>query len=123
MLAYSVAAIGVAISLLGAAVLVAPAAMREVVRSLQTPRTVYAAVGVRILAGAFLIFASEACAWPMAVGTVGVIIVVAGFAGLFIGPARLQALMAWFYRLSDGAWRSWSLIAIAFGAFIVYAAV
>lgn len=123
MLAYSVAAIGASISLIGVVVLVAPAAVRAVMRSLHTPRNLYAAVGVRILAGAFLIFASEACAWPIAVGTIGVIIVVAGFAGLFIGQVRLEALMVWYYRLSDGVWRAWSLIAIAFGAFIVYAAV
>lgn len=123
MLAYAVALIGLVIASLGAAVLIAPTAMQAVVRSLQSPRSLYAAASVRILAGGFLIFASQACAWPLAIGTVGVIIVVAGFAGLFIGVARVRALTAWFLRLSDAAWRGWSLLAIAFGAFIVYAAV
>lgn len=122
MLAHIVAAIGLIIALLGVAVLVAPGVMRELVRKWHGPRAMYVAVGFRLLAGTFFILASEACAWPMAIGTVGVVMLVAGFVGMFIGRARVLAMTAWFLHRSDAMWRVWAPFAIAFGGFIVYAA-
>jgi hypothetical protein len=123
MLALIVAAVGVVIALLGFAVMLAPGAMGDVVRWSQRPGVLYGAITVRIIAGAFFVFASEACAWPMAIGTVGVLMLAAGFVGLFIGLPRVVAMTAWFLRLPDVALRSLALLAVLFGAFIVYAAV
>ncbi len=123
MLAYVVAALGVAIAALGGAFIVAPSTGRQVARWVQSPRMIYAVSSGRILIGAFFVFASEACSWPMAIGTVGVIILVVGFAGLFLGVARTAALFRWFLAFSDNGLRAWALIAVLFGAFVVYAAV
>lgn len=123
MLAVLVAAVGAIIALLGAVVLVAPGRARGVVRALQTPRALWTVVAVRLVAGAFFVFASETCAWPMAIGTIGVLMLVAGFVGVFIGLPRIEALMDWFLRLPDVVFRPLAVIAVAFGAFIVYAAV
>ena len=55
-------------------------------------------------------------------GTDGGVPMVAGFAGLFLGVARMIALIDWFLRFSDATFRVWAAGAVAFGAFIVYAA-
>lgn len=123
MLAYSVAGIGSLIALIGVAFLIAPAPIRELMKSMRSRRAIYGAVALRIGTGAFFIFASGACAWPRAIGTVGVVVLAAGFAGVFIGRARVQLLTAWFDRLPDSVWRLLALLAIAFGTFVVYAAV
>jgi hypothetical protein len=91
-------------------------------RWMHTERALHVAVAGRILLGAFLIFASQACAWPMAVGTIGVLVLAAGLAGALIGMVRLRALMVWFISRSDGVFRVAAVFALAFGAFLVYAA-
>lgn len=123
MLAYIVAAVGVLIGMIGVSVVVFPAPMRELVTLVQSPKVIYGAVTFRIVAGAFFIIASNTCAWPLAIGTIGVLILVAGLAGLFIGTQRIETMMKWFLKLSDAVWRGWALIAVMLGGFIVYAAV
>ena len=123
MLAYIVAATGGLILLLGVGVAVAPAFFREIAGSTLSPRLVYGAIGARLTVGTFFVLASEACSWPEAIGTIGVIMLAAGFIGLFMGIERIQALTSWFLALSDMAFRLWSPGALLFGAFIVYAAV
>jgi uncharacterized protein YjeT (DUF2065 family) len=122
MLQNIVAGIGVVIVVAGIALAAKPEAIREFLSELE-PKFIYAGIGVRLLTGAFLVFASEASSWPEAVGTIGVIALAAGFIGLFMGIDRINVLISWFAALSDTAVRSLSLAAIFFGVFIVYAAV
>ncbi|MDP6686542.1 MAG: hypothetical protein QF680_01025 [Acidobacteriota bacterium] len=122
MLQNIVAGIGVVIVVAGIALAAKPEAIREFLSELE-PKFIYAGIGVRLLTGAFLVFASEASSWPEAVGTIGVITLAAGFIGLFMGIDRINALISWFAALSDTAVRSLSLAAIFFGVFLVYAAV
>ena len=122
MLVYIVAGIGVVIVVAGIVMVAAPGFLREFLAELD-PKFIYAGIGVRLLTGAFLVFASGACEWPAAVGTFGVITLAAGFIGLFMGIDRINALISWFAALSDTAVRSLSLAAIFFGVFLVYAAV
>ncbi len=122
MLQNIVAGIGVVIVVAGIALAAKPEAIREFLSELE-PKFIYAGIGVRLLTGAFRVFASEASSWPEAVGTFGVITLAAGFIGLFMGIDRINALISWFAALSDTAVRSLSLAAIFFGVFLVYAAV
>jgi hypothetical protein len=123
MLVFIVAVFGVFIGLIGAAASAAPGFFRELVQSFVTPKMLYGAIGLRLAMGAFFVFASQACSWPLAIGTIGGVILVAGFAGLFIGLQRVEALIAWFLKSSDVVIRVWAVIAVLFGAFVVYAAV
>ena len=122
MLQNIVAGIGVVIVVAGIALAAKPEAIREFLSELE-PKFIYAGIGVRLLTGAFLVFASEASSWPEAVGTIGVIALAAGLIGLFMGIDRINVLISWFAALSDTAVRSLSLAAIFFGVFLVYAAV
>lgn len=122
MLAYIVAAVGVLIVLLGIGVAAVPALFRELALPALGPRLIYSALGFRLAAGGGFVFASEACSWPEAIGTIGVIMLAGGFIGLFMGVERVKALKSWFLALSDMAFRLWSPAAVLFGAFIVYAA-
>jgi len=123
MLAYIVAALGVVIVLMGGAVMGFPGAMREVAAMVKAPKVLYGVIASRIVTGAFLVFASSTCSWPLAIGTIGILALAAGFAGLFIGTQRLQALIAWVLRLPDGALRGGAVAAVIMGAFVVYAAI
>jgi hypothetical protein len=125
MLVYIVAGIGVVIVVAGIVMAAAPGFLREFLAELE-PKFIYAGIGVRLLTGAFLVFAAGvpgAVSWPEAVGTFGVIALAAGFIGLFMGIDRINALISWFAALSDTAVRAWSIAGIFFGVFLVYAAV
>ena len=121
MLVYIVAGIGVVIVVAGIVMVAAPGFLREFLAELD-PKFIYDGIGVRLLTGALLVFASGACEWPAAVGTFGVITLAAGFIGLFMGIDRINALISWFAALSDTAVRSIMLAAIFVGVFLVYAA-
>lgn len=122
MLAYAVAGVGIAVGAIGGVILIAPAPVRTLMQSLHSPRAIYATIGVRLAIGAFFVFASDACRWPAAIGTLGVVVLAAGFAGVFVGVGRVRLLLRWFNRLPDAVWRLLSALAIVFGAFVVYAA-
>jgi len=100
-----------------------PAVMREAGAMVREPKVLYGVVTVRILTGAFFVFASSACSWPLAIGTIGILALAAGFAGLFIGVQRIQALIDWVLDLSDAVLRFGAVATVIFGAFIVYAAI
>ncbi len=121
MLENIVAGIGVVIIVASIAVAAKPGAVREFLSELE-PKFIYAGIGVRLLTGAFFVFASGACEWPAAVGTLGVITLAAGFIGLFMGIDRINALISWFVALSDTAVRSIIPVGIFVGVFLVYAA-
>jgi hypothetical protein len=123
MLAYIVAAFGVFVVMIGVAVVALPGVPRDFARFAQSTKVLYGAVAARIVIGAVFVFASSTCSRPLAIGTIGVVLLVAGFAGLFAGMQRIKALIAWFLKFSDSALRAWAVIAVMFGAFVVYAAV
>jgi len=122
MLQNIVAGIGVVIVVGSIVLAAAPGFFREFLAQLDA-KFIYAGIGARLLMGAFLVFASEACEWPLAVKTAGVIALAAGFIGLFMGIDRINVFISWFAALSDTAVRSISLAAVFFGVFLVYAAV
>jgi hypothetical protein len=123
MLAYVVAAFGVFIVLFGVAIVALPGVLRDFVQSVHSTKVLYGAVAARMVTGVVFIFASSTCSWPLAIGTIGVVLLIAGFAGLFIGIQRLEALTAWFLKFSDSVLRAWAVTAMILGAFVVYAAV
>ena len=123
MMASVVAGFGVLIALMGVAAMAVPQLMRELAASMRNPRALYGAMAARIVVGVFFLVASDACARPLAVGTIGVLLLVAAFWGLFVGVGTLEAMLDRFLALPDGVWRVWAGMAVAFGAFVVYAAI
>ena len=121
-LPYLVALIGVLIVIGGVLAAAVPGFWRDKFTTFQNDRLLMVALGGRIVLGVFFLVASEVCAWPQAIGAIGVLALAAGFVGIFVGLERLKALMAWALSQSDVVFRVWAGVAIAVGAFIVYAA-
>jgi len=121
-LPYLVALTGALIVIAGILAAAMPSFLREKLTLFQDDRLLWGALGGRIVVGLFFLVASETCGWPQAIGTIGVLALAAGFVGIFLGLERLKALMAWALSQSDTVFRTWAALAVAFGAFIVYAA-
>jgi len=101
-----------------------PAGLLDFVKAAwKTPAAMPVAVGLRVALGVALLIAAPDCRYPEAMRAIGIIALVAAAAGLVIGRARLDAFVDWWASRPLGFIRAWTVIAIAFGAFLVYAAV
>ena len=124
MMTWIVALFGCIVATLGIAGVVRPNSLIDLVQSAwRTPAGLYVAVGVRIFLGVVLIAAAPDCRFPQAMRILGIIALIAGAAGLVAGFERLQHFVAWWTERSAVFVRAWSLVAVAFGAFLVFAAV
>ena len=115
--------LGVAVGLLGVSGVVHPASLiRFVERMWQSPNGFRLAIALRLAFGVVLIVAAPDCQFPRAIRLLGILSLVAGAAGAALGRERLQSFIRWWVGLPSGWVRGWSLVAVAFGFFLAYAA-
>jgi len=104
--------------------LVRPEGLIGVVKAAwKTPAALPFAVGLRVALGIALLVAAPECRYPLAMQVIGVISLLAAAAGLVMGRARLDAFVDWWARRPPGFVRAWAVVAIAFGGFLVFAAI
>jgi len=123
MMTWIVALFGCIVAALGISGVVRPTALIDLVQAAwRTPAGLYGAVGLRVLLGVVLIAAAPDCRFPQAIRILGIVALVAAAGGLVAGFERLQRFAAWWTERPAGFVRAWSLVAVAFGAWLVYAA-
>ncbi len=119
-----VALFGVAIILLGVLGLVRPGnLMRLVLGAWQSKKGFYFSIGIRVVFGIVLLLTASQSRFPDAFRIVGIISLVAAMAAPFLGFDRLQRFVQKWAKRSPGLIRGWSVMAAAFGAFLLYGAV
>ncbi len=85
-----------------------------------TPVGLYVVAVVRVAIGLLLIRVAPASRTPRTLRVLGVIVVVAGLLTPLIG-ARARAILDWWAALGPAYLRLPAVIALAFGAFVIYA--
>lgn len=102
----------------------APQKLLQFVKSMMdTNWGIYVAVIIRLILGAALIVSAPSSRFPMLFVIVGWIAIVAAVTGVILGRARLRRFVAWWFRwFTPLGVRLWLLIAVAFGAFLIYGA-
>ena len=121
---YTVAAFGVVIAGAGLWALVAPKELITLINKLfDGPAGMRVAVGERLLLGVALLMAAPGSAFPLLFNVFGGLTLVAALVILFSGRERVKAILGWVERIPLLAMRCWLLVGIAFGGFLVYAAV
>jgi hypothetical protein len=117
-----VAAIGafvVAIAFVG---LVQPGALiRFVKHAWATRRGLQLAVGFRLVFGIALLLAAADSKAPLTLTVLGCVSFVSAAMIPVLGYTRALAFIDWWTQRPPGFIRAWSLVACAFGAFLVYA--
>jgi hypothetical protein len=79
------------------------------------------AVVIRLLLGAALIVAAPASRFPTVFLVLGWIAIAAAIAAMLMGRERLRRFVDWWIeRFSPAGVRFWVLLALAFGAFLIY---
>ena len=112
---------GAATCVVGALGIYAPNRLIEAVKSIWGKRWgIYAAVIVRILLGALLIFAAPDTRFPVVFKGLGWLSIIAAFLIPTVGRTRLDRFMNWFAALSISVLRLWLVFGIAWGGFLIY---
>ena len=78
------------------------------------------AVIARIIIGAILLLEAPNLKFTLAMQIIGGISILAAVVLLLIGQDRMDRMIDWFMRFSNEIFRFVSVIAIVFGAFLVY---
>jgi len=113
--------LGIAVATIGAVGVAAPSIVLDFGESLLTPTLLYAVAAARVVFGAALLWVAPASRTPMIIGAIGVLLILAGVLGPFIGIEHSRAMLDWLF--THGPWftRAWASIAVLLGLFIVYA--
>jgi hypothetical protein len=83
----------------------------------------YLAVALRAVLGILLLAAATSTRFPWTIGALGIVSLAAAVSLPLLGYERLRKFVEWWLARPDAFTRAWSLVACAFGAFLVYAAV
>jgi len=114
---------GVAVGLLGVSGFVRPTGLiRFVEKMWESPTGFRLAIAVRLVLGAVLIVAAPDCRFPQVIRILGILSLVAAAATAALGHERLRSFVEWWVGRPPVFVRGWSLVAFAFGCFLVYAA-
>ena len=116
-----IALVGGLICLAGLLILISPARFRTMFNNFSgQPRFLFAII-FRILFGAILLWEASNLKFPFAMQIIGGISIVAAIVLLLMGQDRMDRFIDWFMsKFTDTLMRVWSVLALAFGAFLIY---
>ena len=113
--------LGAFIILMGLVLFVAPGKLVGLITTMFEGNSGFiVAVGFRLLIGALLLATASQSRFTLAFQIIGGIAVLAALVGLFMGKERIKGMVDWWIAKPPAFTRLWSLVAIAFGAFIYY---
>lgn len=115
------AVLGLFMVTLGLLAMASPALMLRFAGRFQTQAGLWAAMVIRLVMGVVLILAAPDSRVPQALRILGAIVFVSGVITPFIGVERVKRIIAWWTARPVIFQRGWASIALAFGAFIVWA--
>ena len=113
---------GVLICLAGLVILIFPDQFRNAMNKWTgQPRFLFAVI-IRVVLGAILLSEAANLKFPLAMKIIGAISILAAVILLLVGQERMDQFIDWWLKQSDKLLRVSSVLAIAFGAFFIYAA-
>jgi hypothetical protein len=113
--------IGLLIAAQGVLGLADPETFVTMVRRFQTAPVIYLAAVIRALFGVVLVVAAPASRAPRSLRALGVLVLLGGVLTPFIGTRFGELVLGWWAEGGAGVVRAWAGVALALGAFIVYA--
>ncbi len=118
-----VALFGALIVVAGVAGIFSPGQIRRLLGSWPVHGRYVAAVVIRLGFGLLLIWIAEDLRYPLIMKILGGISIAAATGILIMGRERLDRMVEWWMALGDGVMRLGMLLALLFGAFLVYVSV
>jgi hypothetical protein len=119
----AIAAFGLFVLALGVLGVARPAALIGLVeRPWRSRAGFHVAVGLRAVLGVLLLAAASSTRFPRVIGALGVLSLIAAVSIPLLGYERLRRFVEWWVARPADFVRAWSLLACAFGSFLIYAA-
>lgn len=112
---------GLFVVLMGAWGVLAPSRLTELIQRFATKSGLFVAVAVRLLLGLVLWFAAPQSRAPLLLQALALLAVLAAVVLPFVGVDRYKAIIDWWTTLSTAKQQLWSLLAVLFGASILWA--
>ena len=112
----SILAVGI-----GVVGLISPARQVAFVSRWESSAGLWTSAGLRLVFGIALWFVAPASRTPVVLQALAVLSVAVALLLPFLGLARFQAILAWWCRQSPAVIRAWSVAAVVFGSFILWA--
>lgn len=113
--------LGVFIVLMGAWGVLAPSRITDLANRFGSKGGLWFAAGIRLVLGFALWFAAPQSRAPLLLQVLGVAAIIAAVVIPFMGVDRFKAMIGWWAKLSTTSQRAWSLVAVAFGAAVLWA--
>ena len=123
LLRYTIAALGGFIATLGLIALANSVAFRRQLEAWTRGRMLHVAGFLRLAMGTIFILGAGQCSWPPAIIWFGILMLASGIIALLLGEQRLGEMTRWFAGFSEVVFRVWGAIAVAIGAFVIWAAI
>ena len=114
--------IGLLLAVLGVAYILEPKILKLILAFFQVEKRVYIASGIRILIGIILLAGAPQCRMPWIVVIIGILALVSGVLALILGVEKCKEMIKKFEEKPTKTLRMLSLIPIALGLILLYAA-
>lgn len=116
MVVVSLLAVGI-----GVVGLVSPVRQVAFVSHWESMTGLWASAGIRLVFGLALWSVAPAARTPVVLQALAVLSVAVALLLPFLGLARFQAILTWWCRQSPAVIRAWSVAAVVFGSFVLWA--
>jgi len=117
-----VRSISILIVAVGIVFLLSPKALKQFIAFLGQGKKLYLVGVMRIVIAVILLLGASQCRFVGIVTTLGIVILAGGIFIFALGLERLKPMLDWFNKRSLLALRLMSLVALAFGALLIYSA-
>ena len=114
--------IGIFISAVGLVLVLSPKGVKQAFDFVAKGKRVYLIGILRISFGVIFLLAASLCKWPEVIRVLGVFFIIAGSFIFILGIRKVKSLLDWWRKKPPLLLRLLSLLAVAFGALIIYAA-
>jgi uncharacterized protein YjeT (DUF2065 family) len=115
-----VLAFGLIIIVIGLAILVKPARLKDLLYILLEKDWFRMVAALRVIIGVLFLFAAGGTRSPIFVSVMGVLFILAGVLIPILGPVRLRSLASWWMKRRDLVLRLWALVAVTLGGVLVW---
>lgn len=109
------------ITAMGVLGVASPAALLTAVRKLASPAGVYTAAALRLIMGSALHLSAPASRVPAIVRALGDLTFATGAITPVFGLERFRKIITWWAARGHSFVRAWSVFAVAFGLFLIWA--
>jgi len=120
-MAYIICIIGLFNTVMGCSVIMQPALLSKSLQFCKKQPFFYLSSGIKAAIGILFLIWATSCHRPWIIILIGILVTIGSLTMFFIPKARIQKLIDYILRQPQWIFRTWGLLALAFGVLIIWA--